>query len=68
MKLDSESSNTRYMDTSSHGAVAVNNYILIHSSANEVIKLWGKKGSFIKWRENLGFGDGGYGELYGIGR
>ena len=35
------------MDTGSHGAVAANNYILIDSSATEVIKLWGKKGSFI---------------------
>jgi hypothetical protein len=58
MKLDGKFSDVRYMDTGSHGAVAVNNYILIDSSANEVIKLWGKKSSFIKWRENIGF-DGG---------
>jgi len=58
MKLDGKFSNVMYMDTGSHGAVAVNNYILIDSSATEVIKLWGKKGSFIKWRENIDFDDG----------
>ena len=58
MKLDGRFSNVRYMDTGSHGAIAVNNYILIDSSAAEVIKLWGKKGSFIKWGKNIGV-DGG---------
>ena len=58
IKLDNRFLDIRYMHTGSHGAVAVNNYILIDSSATEVIKLWGKKGSFIKWRENIGF-DGG---------
>ena len=58
MKLDGRLSNVTYMDTGSHGAVAVNNYILIDSSATEVIKLWRKKGSFIKWREDIVFDDG----------
>ena len=58
MKLDSRFSNISYMHTGSHGAIAVDNYILIDSSATEVITLWGKKGSFIRWHENTGF-DGG---------
>ena len=51
--------------SSSHGVVVVDNYALIDSSAAEVIKLWEKRGSFIKWSpDTIGDGRGPKGRLW----
>jgi hypothetical protein len=49
---------TKYLDTGSHGAVAVENYIFIDSSAAEVIKLWKRKSSFVKWKKGIAHDSG----------
>ena len=64
MKTDGKIT-AKFLDTGSHGAVVVDNYALIDSSAAEVIKLWEKKGSFIKWSsDTIGDGEGPKGTLW----